>query len=259
MLRFLPDLSSRVWNVWRRDFDIFKRLFWVNFALPMVEPILYLVAMGFGLGLFVKEIHGVPYPKFIAPGLISVAMMYASFFECTYSSYVRMYYQRTFDAIIATPTNVEEVVAGEIFWGATRSAINATLVTLVVVVFGLASPLMLITGAAFGFICGILFGSMGMIATSLVPSIDFFNYPIFLYITPMFLFSGTFFPMEALPRGVQIFSWAILPLSHIVRINRGILLGRMELNMLLNAAWIVFVGPIAFFIALRLMKRRLIK
>ena len=258
-MRLLPDLSTRLWSVWQRNFQVFRRLFWVNFVLPMAEPILYLVALGFGLGMFVKEIGGVPYPRFIAPGLVSVAMMYASFFECTFASFVRMYYQRTFDAIIATPVNVEEVVAGEILWGATRSAINATMVFLVVVLFGLAPAWCLPLVAGIGFVCGILFGSMGMIATALVPSIDFFNYPIFLYITPMFLFSGTFFPLSALPRAVQTVSWAILPLTHIVSINRALLIGPLSTNLFWSVAWFLVVGAATFLIALRLMKRRLIK
>jgi lipooligosaccharide transport system permease protein len=254
-----PDLSPRLWAVWRRNFTVFRRLFWINFALPMAEPILYLVALGFGLGMFVKEIGGISYPRFIAPGLVSVAMMYASFFECTYASFVRMYYQRTFDAIIATPVNVEEVVAGEIIWGATRSAINATMVFLVVALFGLAPPWYLPLMAGIGFVCGIMFGSMGMIATALVPSIDFFNYPIFLYITPMFLFSGTFFPLSALPSGVQAVSWAILPLTHIVSINRALLIGPLHISLFWSVAWILVVGTATFLIAVRLMKRRLIK
>ena len=256
---FFPDLSTRVWSVWRRNFDVFRRLFLVNFALPMVEPILYLVALGFGLGMFVKQIQGVPYSRFIAPGLMSMAMMYAAFFECTYSSFVRMIYQRTFDAMVATPINVDEVVAGEILWGATRAGINATLVTLVVVVFGLASPLLLLVSPVLGFLCGILFASLGMIATSLVPSIDFFNNPIFLYITPMFLFSGTFFPIDALPRGIRIVSWLILPLSHVVRINRALVLGRLHPSLLLSLGWLAGMTVIAFLLALRLMRRRLIR
>jgi lipooligosaccharide transport system permease protein len=255
----LPDLSARVWTVWRRNFDVFRRLFLVNFALPMVEPVLYLVALGFGLGLFIKEINGIPYSRFIAPGLVSVAMMYAAFFECTYASFVRMIFQRTFDAIIATPLNVEEVVAGEILWGATRSAINASLVFVVVVAFGLAPVWLLPVIAVLGFAAGILFASLGMICTAIVPSIDFFNYPIFLFITPMFLFSGTFFPLEVLPRGVRIVSLALLPLSHVVRLNRALLLGALNPALFLSLAWIAVVGMAAFLLAIRLMKRRLIR
>ena len=100
---------------------------------------------------------------------------------------------------------------------------------------------------------------MGMIATAIVPSIDFFNYPIFLFITPMFLFSGTFFPLTALPKAVQTASYAILPLTHVVRINRGLILGHPDLSLLASLAWILVVGATAFFTAIALMKRRLIR
>jgi len=256
---FFPELSLRLWTVWRRNFSVFRRLFLVNFILPMLEPVFYLVALGYGLGMFVKEINGIPYSRFIGPGLVSVSMMYAAYFECTFASFVRMIFQRTFDAIVATPVNVEEVVAGEIFWGATRSALNASLVFVVVCLFGLAPVWWLPAIAVIGFLCGILFGSLGMIATALVPSIDFFNYPIYLFITPMFLLSGTFFPISALPRAVQVISYAILPLSHVVRICRGLMLNQIQPDLLLSAAWILVVGAVAFFAAIRLMKRRLIK
>jgi lipooligosaccharide transport system permease protein len=256
---WVPHLSSRVWTVWQRDFDVFRRLFWVNFAVPMLEPILYLLALGFGLGLFVREIQGVSYSRFIAPGLVSGAIMYGAFFECSYVSFVRMYYQKTFDAIIATPVNLEEVVAGEILWGATRSVINASVVFLVVSAFGLTSPLLVFAILPLAFLGGFLFASLGMISTALVPAIEHFNYPFFLFITPMLLFSGTFFPIEVLPRAVQAFSFALFPLAHIVRVARALTLSRLDWSLLRNLLWMAGVALLAFPLALYLMRRRLIK
>ena len=185
--------------------------------------------------------------------------MYGAFFECTYSSFVRMIFQRTFDAITATPVNVDEVVAGEILWGATRSAINATLVYVVVSLFGLAPIWVLPAITLLAFVAGILFGSLGMIATSLVPAIDHFNWPIYLFITPMFLLSGTFFPMTALPKVAQVASFALLPLVHVVRINRALMLGHLSPVLAWSLVWILGVGAAAFLVAINLMKRRLIK
>ena len=256
---WVPHLSARVLAVWRRDLDVFRRLFWVNFAVPMLEPILYLLALGFGLGLFVKEINGISYPRFIAPGLVAVAIMYGSFFECSYASFVRMYYQKTFDAIVATPVNLEEVVAGEILWGATRATINAAVVFFVVVAFGLSSPLPLAGILPLAFLGGILFGSLGMISTALVPGIEYFNIPIFLFLTPMFLFSGTFFPLEVLPRVAQKASYALLPLTHTVRMARSLMLSRPGIALFESLVWTVVVTLIAFPLALYLMQRRLIK
>jgi lipooligosaccharide transport system permease protein len=259
MTKFIPQLSWRVWTVWRRDWTVFRRTLLVNFLLPMIEPLLYLLALGYGLGMFVKEINGVPYARYIGPGLVSVAVMYGAFFECTYSSFVRMIFQRTFDAITATPVNVDEVVAGEIFWGATRSAINATLVYIVVSLFGLAPVWFLPAITLLAFVAGILFGSLGMIATSLVPAIEHFNWPIYLFVTPMFLLSGTFFPMTALPKAAQVASFALLPLVHVVRINRALMLGHLSPVLLWSLVWILGVGAAAFLVAINLMKRRLIR
>jgi lipooligosaccharide transport system permease protein len=110
----IPKLTYRVWKVWRRNFDVFTKTIKVNFLPSLLEPILYLLAFGFGLGGFIPSIQGQSYIAFIAPALVAISVMNGSFFECTFASFVRMYFQKTFDAIIATPVSVEEVVAGEL-------------------------------------------------------------------------------------------------------------------------------------------------
>ncbi|MEM3708872.1 MAG: hypothetical protein QXF43_04440, partial [Nitrososphaerales archaeon] len=103
----LPKVGNWAWKVWMRNWDVFIKTYKVNFILPFLEPILYLIALGFGLGGFVGSVEGIPYAAFLAPGLISISVMNSAFFECTYGSYVRMYYQKTFDAMIATPLNLD--------------------------------------------------------------------------------------------------------------------------------------------------------
>lgn len=255
----LPKLTYRVWRVWRRDFDVFMKTFKVNFFPPLLEPIFYLVALGFGLGMFVQNIEGQSYIQFIAPALVCISVMYSSFFECTYGSFVRMYYQKTFDAIIATPISIEEVIAGEMLWGATRSLISSSIVLGVVAAFGLiTSPLALLIPIV-AFFSGLMFSTIAMVFTSLAPNIDFFNYPGFLYITPMFLLSGTFFPITQLPQAVQAFAKAFLPLPHVVTLARGLILGTLEQSMLISLAWIAIVTPIFFILSINLMRRKLIK
>ena len=111
------NLSRLAWAVWRRNLDVYLKSWRVNLLTPAFEPVLYLLALGFGVGSYISEIDGVPYVRFIAPALVAISVMNASFFECTYGSYVRMYYQKTFDAIVATPVSIEEVIPGEILWG----------------------------------------------------------------------------------------------------------------------------------------------
>lgn len=254
----MVEISSRVRSVWRRNWDAFIRTYRVNFIPPFVEPVLYLLALGFGLGTYVEAIDGIPYPVFIAPALVSISVMYSSFFECTYSSFVRMYYQKTFDAIIATPVSIDEVIAGEMFWGATRGVIYATLMLPVLLLFGVVampSSLLLIPFAG---LAGLLFAAIGMCFTAITPGIDALNYPSFLFITPMFLFSGTFFPLDLLPEPIQYFALAVLPLTHVVTINRAITLAAFSTGNLFNLAWIVVATAIFFVLAIRLMRRRLI-
>jgi len=254
----LPTLSRRTIEVWRRNAKVFMKTYRVNFIPPVVEPILYLAALGFGLGLFVKEIEGVSYAKFIAPALIGITIMNASFFECTYASFVRMYFQRTFDAIMATPLNVDEVIAGEMLWGATRSVISTSIMLAVITVFGLATYPFALLAIPFAFVGGLMFAAFGMCFTAITPRIDSLNYPTSLFVTPMFLVSGTFFPLSALPSGVQTFANLFVPLVPVVKIARAITLGRLELDLLLSLVWILAVAGVFFIIAVNIMKKRLI-
>jgi lipooligosaccharide transport system permease protein len=255
----LPQLTYRVWRVWRRNFDVFMKTYQVNFFPPLLEPIFYLAAFGLGLGQFVSGIPG-SFIKFIAPALVSITIMYSSFFECTYGSFVRMYYQKTFDAIISTPVSIEEVIAGEILWGATRSLIGGSIVLGVVAVFGLISSPLAILVPLVAFTTGLTFSAIGMCFTSLAHNIDFFNYPQFLFITPMFLLSGTFFPITVLPSFMQVLAYAALPLTHTVTLTRILMFGSFDTTLLiLSFVWIAVVTPTFFVLAIKLMKRKLIK
>lgn len=252
------EITGRVRSVWQRNLDAFLRTYRVNFIPPFIEPVLYLLALGFGLGTYIETVDGIPYLVFIAPALVSISVMYSSFFECTYSSFVRMYYQKTFDAIIATPVSIDEVIAGEMLWGATRGMIYATLMLPVLLIFGVVampSSLLLIP---FAFLAGLLFASIGMCFTAITPGIDALNYPSFLFITPMFLFSGTFFPLDLLPEPIQYFAFAALPLTHVVSINRAITLPAFSPTNLFSLAWIAAATVLFFLLAIRLMRRRLI-
>jgi lipooligosaccharide transport system permease protein len=255
----MPKLSGNVWKVWRRNFDVFMKTIRVNFLPSLIEPILYLLALGVGLGGFVQPIGGVPYVNFIAPALVAISIMYGSFFECTYASFVRMYFQKTFDAIIATPVSVEEVIAGELVWGATRATINSTTVLVVIAVFGLISSPLFLLVPLLAFLGGLMFSSIAMCFTAVAPDIDFFNYPSFLLVTPMFLLSGTFFPLSVLPLPVQAGAQILLPLTHVVNLTRSLVLGNVEASLLLSLTWIL-VGTFVFFVlSINLMKKRLIR
>jgi lipooligosaccharide transport system permease protein len=255
----LPKLTYRLWRVWRRNLDVFMKTYQVNFVPALLEPLFYLVGLGLGLGGFVQPQEGLPYIVFISSSLVATTMMYSSFFECTYASFVRMYFQKTFDAIIATPVSLEEVIAGELMWGATKSLINSTIVLGVIFVFGLVSSPFALLIPLLSFLAGLLFSAIAMCFTAITPNIDSFNYPSFIFITPMFILSGTFFSITVLPVEVQMIANIFFPLTHAVALSRAFTVGVLSPTLLLNFAWFVVVTPFFFVLSINLMKKRLIK
>lgn len=255
-------ISGRFIKVWQRNFTVYQKIWKINFIPPLLEPLFYLFAFGTGLGALVGSIvyrgSTVSYIGYIAPALIGINMMYNSFFETTYASFVRMYYQKTFDAMLATPLSIHEIITGEIVWGATKSVFATAIMLLVISFFGIIHYPAALSLLPLAFIGGMAFGSVGMFFTSVMPSIDSFNLPIFLFITPMFLFSGTFFPLENLPMWAQKVAF-VFPLTHLVKMTRALSLGYVETGLLLDLVYLLIFSAIFFPLALHRMRKRLIK
>ncbi len=254
----LPRISKRAWKVWHRNLVVFLRTWKVNFFPPLVEAFLYLFAIGMGIGTYVKDIGGIPYINFIAPAILAIAVMNSAFFECTYGSYVRMYYQKSFDAMIATPLSIEDVIAGELLWGATRSVIYVIIMLPVLAAFGVISFPASLLVIPLAFLGGLMFAGIAMCFTAITPSIDTLNYPSFLLITPMMLFSGTFFPLALLPVLFQDIALAVLPLTHLVAVMRMLTLPAISGLLILHVIWITLVTAIFCIISINLMRKRLI-
>lgn len=249
--------SWRFIRVWQRNGDVFLRLWHSEAPGSIAEPIILLLAMGTGLGAYVGLVDGQRYIEFIAPGIIASYAMFSATFECTYGSFVRMEYQKTYDAIIATPLSVEDVIAGEIFWGATRSLITGAIILVIAAAFQLVHSYWALLIPAVTFLEGIMFGSIAIFFTSLVPSIYSFNYYFTLFITPMFFFSGVFFPLTSFPEIVQSLSW-IAPLTPVVYLTRAMVNGEFHLYLLWALLLIIGLTVIFFYISLVTMRRRLI-
>jgi lipooligosaccharide transport system permease protein len=255
------NLSWRFLRVWQRNVIVFRRIWKVNFLVPLLEPAFYIFAFGLGFRNLVGDVGyaglKLSYTEFIAPALIATAVMWNSFFETTYASFVRMVYQKTFDAMIATPLSLEEIILAEVIWAATKAAAAAAIMLVVLAPLGfidLPSGLLVVPLAFLG---GIAFGAIGMFFTGIVPTIDMFNLPIFLFLTPLFLFSGTFFPVSGLPLWAQKASLAF-PLYHVVEITRLFSIGRMEAVPLLSVGYLILFSVVFLKLALRAMRRRLI-
>lgn len=256
-IKYIPRFSLRSLNIWHRNFAAFIKTYKTNFIPPFLEPVLFLIALGYGLGSYIGEVNGVSYAAFIAPALISISIMNSASFECSYGSYVRMHYQKLYDAMISTPVSIEDVIAGELLWGATKSLMNAIIILIVVAAFGLVSSAIALLILPLAFLGGLLFASLSMCFTAIVPNIDSFNYYFFLLMTPMFLFCGTFFPLSTLPQAIQMLAY-FLPLTHVVIIARGLILGNINIELLRSIAWVSAGCVLLFTISINLMKRRLI-
>jgi lipooligosaccharide transport system permease protein len=254
-----PLFSPRgAFRFWQRNAYIFRRIFPESIAVNFLEPVIYLLAMGLGLGAYLSTLGGLPYLVFVGTGLVATAAMFGATFECTYNAYVQMYYEKAYDGVITTPLNVEDVVVGEILWGATRSVLYGTVFLVVITLFGVVrSPLALLIPGLF-LISGLMFSVIAMTFTAVNPSIDYFTFYFALFITPMFMFSGVFFPLDALPAWVKTAAW-LTPLSHVVSLSRGLALGALATRHLWDLAWMLVVTAALFPLPVVLMRRRLIK
>jgi len=255
-------IGMRFVRVWRRNLLVYRKTWTISFIPPLTEPLLYLAAFGLGVGRLVGTVRygggDIPYTTFIAPGLVAITIMQGAFFETTYSSFVRMYYQKTFDAMLATPLTLDEVIAAEILWGATKSVIGTILMMIAITPFGLLSypvALLLIPIALLG---GVVFASLGMLFTAIVPTIETFNLPIFLFITPMFLFSGAFFPIDTLPPVVLLIA-RLLPLTPLTDLCRSAALAPPFSPSLSGVLTLFLLSAILFPLSIGAMRRRLIR
>jgi lipooligosaccharide transport system permease protein len=255
-------ISRRFLRVWQRNLTVYRKTWKINFLPPLFEPLFYLVAFGIGLSALVGNVRylgsEVSYVVFIAPALIAITIMYNAFFENTFASFVRMYYQKTFDAMMATPLSLEEIITGEIVWGATKSVLATTIMLGVISCFGLIQYPHGLLILPVAFLGGVAFGSVAMFFTGIVPTIEVFNLPMFLFITPMFLFSGTFFPLDNLPLWAQKAA-VLLPLTHLVSITRSLCLGVLDFGLVWNVAYLAIFSLIFFPLAIIKMHNRLIK
>jgi lipooligosaccharide transport system permease protein len=260
-MNWIPHISARFLRVLQRNSMVLRRTWKISFLPPILEPVLYLLAFGAGLGLLVGEItylgESLSYVSYIAPALVAVNIMYNAFFENTYASYVRMYYQKTYDAIMATPLNLDEIITGEIVWGATKSLMATIIMVAVISLFRLLVYPHALLILPLAFLGGLAFGAVAMCFTAVVPHIEVFNFPIFLFITPMFLFSGTFFPLDTLPQWAQGLA-QVLPLTHLVALVRALAMGHLQGQLVVNLLYLVVFAALSYIVAVVLMRRRLI-
>ncbi len=248
----------RGWKVWQRNRDAFVRGWKVEVAGIAFEPFVVLVAVGFGLGAYVEDFDGLTYPEFVAPGLLASYAMWHATFDSTFGAYLRMETHHIYEAVLFTPMEPEDIVFGEVIWAASRSILTSMAVLVAAVVLGLVDSPLAILAIPAAFLTGVAFGATAMILTATVTTIGAINNYFTMVLTPMFFFSGVFYPLDRLPEGLQQFAWAI-PLTQATALIRGLTTGHLEWGMVLWTLGLVAYSLIALRIATFFMRRRLVK
>jgi lipooligosaccharide transport system permease protein len=246
-------------RLWQRNFVSYSHSWKRNILPNFFEPFFYLLAIGFGLGQFVEEIAGVEYARYIAPGLAATSAMYGAAFECSFNVFVKLHFEKLYDSAIATPLSPEDVAVGEMIWGMTRSMLYGLPFVLIASLFGLVNSWWVLLAPVAVLAIGVCFAMIGMTFTAFIPSIDLYSYFFTLFITPMFLFSGIFFPISALPDWAESLAW-FSPLFHAAALFRE-LFGVFGTDLAAASGhllWLLGLAALLFPIAPNVFRHRLI-
>ncbi len=243
--------------VWRRNFALYRRTWKMNLLPNFFEPVLYLVSMGIGVGAYIQEMGGTSYIAFIAPGLVAVAAMNGASFEVTYNAFVRMNFDKTYESMLTTPIQPEDVLAGEILWATTRATIYGGCFLLVIAAMGLVTPARALVALPLVPLTGMLFAAIGIAFSLRIPNIDLFSFYFTLFLMPLFLFSDVFFPLRERLDGIWLQVAEVLPLLHPVRLMRTAFGGSFSAQVLLDLAYILVLSTLLLWAAARVTRQRL--
>ncbi|MDT8386843.1 MAG: ABC transporter permease [Thiogranum sp.] len=252
----LPVIRVGALAVWRRNILVWRKLIMPAVLMNFGEPVLYLLGLGFGLGRFIGEMAGMSYLAFLASGIIASSAMTTASFEGMYSVFTRMVPQKTYDAILATPLEVDDIMAGEMLWCATKSLFSGAAILVVATVLGVVEGWQALWALPVVFLIGLCFAGPAMIMSALASNYDFFNYYFVLVITPMFILCGVFYPIDTLPevmQGVVQF----LPLTHAVILTRSLMAGAEPAQPLLNVIVLIAFAVVSYYIAVVLVRKKL--
>ena len=253
----MPELSLRWLPVWQRNLLVWRKLAIASVLGNIADPLLYMLALGYGIGSFIPEIGGMKYIAFIGTGMVCQSAMFTASFEAMYSAFSRMHMQRTWEAIINAPLSLDDVLFAEWMWAGTKSVISVLAILAVIMFLGYGHSWLAVWVLPLGFVIGLTFGAFGLVMNSLAPGYDFFTYFFTLVLTPTLLLSGVFFPVEQMPPALRTAA-AILPLSHGIDIARPLLSGNVPDNIALHIAVLLAYACAAYYVALVLTRRRLL-
>ena len=254
-----PRLSMRFWPVFLRNLLVWRKLAIPSLVGNIAEPLMWLVAFGYGMGALVGQVtvNGtpVPYILFLASGSICMSAMQAASFEALYSAFSRMHVQKTWDGIMNAPVGLDDIVLAEMLWAAFKALFTVTAILGVMLVLGISHSPKLLLAWPILLGVGITFSCMALVFNALAKGYDFFTYYFTLFLTPMMFLSGIFFPLDQLPVAVRVVAdW--LPLSNAVALVRPLFMDQWPADAWRHSLVLVVYAAVAFWVALALTRKR---
>ena len=246
------------WSLFQRSIHVLQKTWLTRFIMNFSQPLLYMTAMGLGVGAYISQMGGVSYFQFIGTGIVAATALWEASFSCTYDVFVKIHYRKLYQSILAAPVTVSNVVWGEIWSAVFKSCLYAFAVFIAIALLGLVHSWTAIVFLIPLALLALVIALLSIIFTSLNPSIEYFNYFINLFVAPSYMFSGIFFPLDNLPTWAQTLVW-LNPVYHGVSLCRGLLLGNLP------DLWLAHLGVLLFFAAFlslwptKLLYRRLIQ
>jgi lipooligosaccharide transport system permease protein len=241
--------------VWRRNFLVWRKLFFAAVLTNLADPLIMLFGLGYGLGALLPSVAGMSYLAFFAAGSLCSATMFTASFESMFSGFSRMQGQKTWDAILYAPVTIDDVVGGEILWAASKAWLTGTTILAVIVVFGLAASPWVVLALPAAFLVGLAFAAVGSLMCVLAKNWDFFSFYMTLVMTPMMMISGVFFPAEQLPRALLAVA-QVLPLYHGVALVRPLVAGEFPQAALLHVGVLLGYAAAGTTMAIFFARRR---
>ena len=253
-----PRITLRFWPVLLRNLLVWKKLAVPSVIGNIAEPLITLVAFGYGLGSMIGQIDGLPYIKYLASGSVAVSAALAATFEALYSAYSRMQVQKTWDSIMNAPIALDDIVFAEMLWAAMKSLFSVAAILVVIFALDISrAPTMLLALPVLGFV-GVTFASIALVFNALAKGYDFFTYYFTLVLTPMTFLSGVYFPIHQMPVWLQSVA-QVLPLTAAVDIVRPLMIGQMPADIVRPMAVLAAYALGGYYLALVLTRRRFFK
>lgn len=254
----LPRPGMGCIPVLRRNFLVWRKTALTTILGDVMDPMVMLLALGYGLGSLLPGVEGVPYVTFLAAGSICMGSLYAATFEATYSTFSRLHIQRSWDAMLNTPLSLDDVVLAEVLWAAAKSMKSGIAILLVVIALDISRAPTLVWVPLVVALIGLSFAALALVMSALAKSFDFFLYYFTLGVTPMVFLSGVFFPVSQLPDGL-VHVVRLLPLASAVELVRPLVLGRVPEQVWPQVLHLAATAVAATWLATALMRRRLLR